>query len=142
MTTAHPSRIATSNGAMIVETRWSDVTVTDYLDCSDRRPFEPAGQHQPDPGHPRHRPNPHRVRPQARLRPRPHRAARHQRRPRGVGGRRDHAAALARCALGHRGSDGPHQTAVADVELDGTPLELVLRLGIHGRPYRSEVSRG
>ena len=32
------------NGTMITETRWSDVTVTDYLDCSDQRPTEPAGR--------------------------------------------------------------------------------------------------
>ncbi len=127
------------DSTMIVETRWSDVTVTDYLDCSDQRPFEPAG-----------RTNLIRAidgtgRIRIEFAPR----LDFGRAPTGLhvtnGGLEVWGAAETMRLLSpgvrwHIEADGPHQTAVADVELDGTPLELVLRLGVHGRPYRSEVT--
>jgi trehalose-phosphatase len=119
-------------GTMITETRWSDVTVTDYLDCSRGRPFRSAGRTtlirviegtgsidiefapRLDFG----------------------------RAPTGLHVIQDGleitgaAETMMLTAPGVRWDivdDGPHQTAVAHVQLDGTPLELMLRLGVPGR---------
>ncbi|WP_419924236.1 trehalose-phosphatase [Candidatus Poriferisocius sp.] len=126
-------------GTMIVETRWSDVTVTDYLDCSDGRPTEPAG-----------RTNLIRAidgtgRIRIEFAPR----LDFGRAPTGlhvtddgleVWGAAETMILLAPGVPWDIQGDGPHQTAVAEIQLDGTPLKLVLRLGVHGRPYRSDLS--
>ena len=127
------------DGTMIVETRWSDVTVTDYLDCSDRRPFEPAG-----------RTNLIRaIEGTGRIRIEFAPRLDFGRAPTGLhqtnGGLEVWGAAETMILLspGVRWSivnDGPHQTATADVQLNGTPLELMLRLGVHARRHRSEVT--
>ena len=127
------------DGTMITETRWSDVTVTDYLDCSDGRPTEPAG-----------RTNLIRAidgtgRIRIEFAPR----LDFGRAPTGLhmidGGLEVWGAAETMVLLSPGVSwnivdDGPHQTAVADVELDGTPLVLMLRLGVHGRPHRTDLT--
>ena len=126
-------------GTMITETRWSDVTVTDYLDCSDQRPFQPAG-----------RTNLIRAivgtgRIRIKFAPR----LDFGRAPTGlhaIEGGLEVAGAAETMILLSPGvrweiiDDGPHQTAIADVQLDGTPLEMVLRLGVHWRPYRSDLT--
>ncbi len=127
------------DGTMVVETRWSDVTVTDYLDCSDGRPTEPAG-----------RTNLIRAidgtgRIRIEFAPR----LDFGRAPTGLhksnGGLEVWGAAETMVLLSPEVgwdivNDGPHQTAVADVQLDGTPLELMLRLGVHGRPHRTDLT--
>lgn len=127
------------DGTLITETRWSDVTVTDYLDCSDGRPTEPAG-----------RTNLIRAidgtgRIRIEFAPR----LDFGRAPTGLhvidGGLEVWGAAETMVLLSPGVSwdivdDGPHQTAVADIELDGTPLELMLRLGVHGRPHRTDLT--
>ena len=127
------------NGTLIVETRWSDVTVVDYLDCSDRRPFQPAGSTNLIRA----------IEGTGRIRIEFAPRLDFGRAPTGLhvtdGGLEVWGAAETMQLLspGVRWEitgDGPHETAVADVQLDGTPLALVLRLGVHGRPYRSEVS--
>lgn len=127
------------DGTMIIETRWSDVTVTDYLDCSGQRPSKPAGRT-------------HLIRAiegTGRIRIEFAPRLDFGRAPTGLhvtnGGLEVSGAAETMVLLspGVRWelvSDGPHQTAVADIQLDGTPLDLVLRLGVHGRPYRSEAT--
>ncbi len=127
------------NGTMIVETRWPDVTVTDYLDCTDRRPYQPAG-----------RTNLIRaVEGTGRIRVEFAPRLDFGRAPTGLhaidGGLEVSGAAETMMLLspGVRWDiidDGPHQTAVADVQLDGTARVLVLRLGVHARPYRSELT--
>ena len=126
------------DGTMVVETRWSDVTVTDYLDCSRGRPFKSAGR------------------------------TTLVRVIEGTGKidiefapRLDFGRAPTGLHMIHDGleitgaaetmmltapglswdivDDGPHQTAVAHVQLDGAPLELMLRLGVPGRFGWSET---
>ena len=127
------------DGTMITETRWSDVTVTDYLDCSDQRPFQPAG-----------RTNLIRAivgtgRIRIEFAPR----LDFGRAPTGlhaIDGGLEVAGAAETMILLSPGvrwdivDDGPHQTAIADVQLDSTPLELVLRLGVHWGPYRLDLT--
>lgn len=127
------------DGTMITETRWSDVTVTDYLDCSDQRPFQPAG-----------RTNLIRAivgtgRIRIEFAPR----LDFGRAPTGlhaiengleVVGAAETMILLSPGVRWEIIGDGPHQTAIADVQLDGTPLEMVLRLGVHWRPYRSDLT--
>ena len=127
------------DGTMVVETRWSDVTVTDYLDCSRGRPFKSAGR------------------------------TTLVRVIEGTGKidiefapRLDFGRAPTGLHMIHDGleitgaaetmmltapglswdivDDGPHQTAVAHVQLDGAPLELMLRLGVPGRFGWSETA--
>lgn len=127
------------DGTMVVETRWSDVTVTDYLDCSRGRPFKSAGR------------------------------TTLVRVIEGTGKidiefapRLDFGRAPTGLHVVHDGleitgaaetmmltapglswdivDDGPHQTAVAHVQLDGAPLELMLRLGVPGRFGWSETA--
>ena len=127
------------DGTMITETRWSDVTVTDYLDCSDQRPFKPAG-----------RTNLIRaIEGTGRIRVEFAPRLDFGRAPTGLhvtdGGLEVSGAAetMILVSPGMRWDivdDGPHQTAIADVQLDGTPRELVLRLGVHGRPHRSDLT--
>ena len=127
------------DGTMIAETRWPDVTVTDYLDCSDQRPFEPAG-----------RTNLIRaIDGSGRIRIEFAPRLDFGRAPTGLhvidGGLEVWGAAEAMVLLSPGVGwdivdDGPHQTAVAEVALDEAPLELDLRLGAHGRPHRSEMT--
>ena len=127
------------DGTMVVETRWSDVTVTDYLDCSRGRPFKSAGR------------------------------TTLVRVIEGTGNidiefapRLDFGRAPTGLHVTHDGleitgaaetmmltapglswdivDDGPHQTAVAHVQLNGAPLELMLRLGVPGRFGWSETA--
>lgn len=127
------------DGTMITETRWSDVTVTDYLDCSDQRPAEPAG-----------RTNLIRAidgtgRIRIEFAPR----LDFGRAPTGLhmidGGLEVRGAAETMVLLSPGVNwdivdQGPHQTAIAEVQLDGSPLELMLRLGVHGRPHRTDLT--
>ena len=127
------------DGTMITETRWSDVTVIDYLDCSDQRPFEPAG-----------RTNLIRaVNGTGRIRIEFAPRLDFGRAPTGlqvigdcleVWGAAEAMVLLSPGVSWDIVDDGPHRTAIADVQLNGTPLELVLRLGIHGRPHRSDLT--
>ena len=127
------------DGTVITETRWSDVTVTDYLDCSDQRPFQPAG-----------RTNLIRAivgtgRIRIEFAPR----LDFGRAPTGlhaiengleVAGAAETMVLLSPGVRWEIVDDGPHQTAIADVQLDGTPLELMLRLGVQWRPYRLDLT--
>ncbi|WP_419918341.1 trehalose-phosphatase [Candidatus Poriferisocius sp.] len=148
------------DGTMITETRWSDITVTDYLDCSDQGSSVSPEQVQIPSG-----PLPEQVqipsgssasagrtnlirvvegtgRIRIEFAPR----LDFSRAPTGVhvtnGGLGVWGAAETMILLSPGVSwdivnDGPHQTAVADVQLDGTPLELTLCLGVHLHPPRS-----
>ena len=127
------------DGTMVVETRWSDVTVTDYLDCSGGRPFTSAG-----------RTTLVRViegtgKIDIEFAPR----LDFGRAPTGLHVIYDGleitgaAETMMLTAPGVRWEivdDGPHQTAVAHVQLDGAPLELMLRLGVPGRFGWSETA--
>lgn len=127
------------DGTMITETRWSDVTVTDYLDCSDQLPFQPAG-----------RTNLIRAivgtgRIRIEFAPRLD-FGRASTGLHAIEGGLEVAGAAETMILLSPGvrweiiDDGPHQTAIADVQLDGTPLELVLRLGVHWHPHRLDLT--
>lgn len=127
------------DGTMVVETRWSDVTVTDYLDCSRGRPFKSAG-----------RTTLIRViegtgKIDIEFAPR----LDFGRAPTGLHVIHDGleiTGAAETMMLTAPGvswdivDDGPHQTAVAHVQLDGAPLELMLRLGVPGRFGWSETA--
>ena len=127
------------DGTMVVETRWSDVTVTDYLDCSRGRPFKSAG-----------RTTLIRViegtgKIDIEFAPR----LDFGRAPTGLHVIHDGleiTGAAETMMLTAPGvswdivDDGPHQTAIAHVQLDGAPLELMLRLGVPGRFGWSETA--
>ena len=127
------------DGTMVVETRWSDVTVTDYLDCSRGRPFKSAG-----------RTTLVRViegtgKIDIEFAPR----LDFGRAPTGlhvihdgleITGAAETMMLTAPGVSWNIVDDGPHQTAVAHVQLDGAPLELMLRLGVPGRFGWSETA--
>lgn len=127
------------DGTMVVETRWSDVTVTDYLDCSRGRPFKSAG-----------RTTLVRViegtgKIDIEFAPR----LDFGRAPTGlhvihdgleITGAAESMMLTAPGLSWNIVDDGPHQTAVAQVQLDGTPLEMMLRLGVPGRFGWSETA--
>ncbi|MCY4194802.1 MAG: trehalose-phosphatase [bacterium] len=124
-------------GTMVTETRWPDVTVTDYLDCSELRPDQPAG-----------RTNLIRViegigRIRIEFAPR----LDFGRAPTGLhtidggieaSGTAETVALLSPGVIWSIVDDGPHQTAIAEIQLGGAPLELELCLGVgaHGGPRR------
>ncbi len=127
------------DSTMIAETRWSDVTVVDYLDCSDDRPLKPAG-----------RTNLIRTLEGTGT-------VRIEFAPRLDFGRAPTGLERTDVGLEVKGAaetmilvspgvkweitnDGPHQTATSEVTLDGTPLSLILRLGVHGRPHRMALT--
>ena len=125
-------------GTMITETRWPNVTVVDYLDCSDQCPYEPAGRTNLI----RAIDGTGRIRIEFAPRLDFGRAPTGLRKTGGgleVWGAAETMVLLSPGVSWDIVDDGPHQTAVADVELGGTPLELVLRLGVHGRPHRTEM---
>ncbi|MDE0238288.1 MAG: trehalose-phosphatase [bacterium] len=127
------------DSTMVVETRWSDVTVTDYLDCSRGRPFKSAG-----------RTTLVRViegtgKIDIEFAPR----LDFGRAPTGLHVIHDGleiTGAAETMMLTAPGlswdivDDGPNQTAVAHVQLDGAPLEMMLRLGVPGRFGWSETA--
>ena len=126
------------DGTMIIETRWSDVTVVDYLDCSDQRPSKPAG-----------RTNLVRsIAGTGRIRVEFAPRLDFGRAPTGleptdvgleVSGAAETMILVSPGVAWDIVDDGPHQTAVAEIQLDGAPLTLTLRLGVHGRRRRSEL---
>ncbi len=127
------------DGTMITETRWSDVTVTDYLDCSDQRSSQPTGRTYLIRS----------IEGTGRIRIEFAPRLDFGRAPTGLvvtnGGLEVWGAAETMVLLSPGVDwdivdDGPHQTAVADVRLDGAPLELTLCLGIHVRPHRFEAT--
>ncbi len=127
------------DASMITETRWSDVTVVDYLDCSDQRPFKPAG-----------RTNLIRcLKGTGKVRIEFAPRLDFGRAPTGlqrtfvgleVTGAAETMILVSPEVEWQITDDGPHQTATAEVQLDGTPLALILRLGVHGRPHRMAVT--
>ena len=127
------------DGTMIAETRWSDVTVTDYLDCSGGRPFRSAGRTTLI------RAIEGTGKVDIEFAPRPD----FGRAPTGLHEIHDGleiTGAAEAMMLTSPGvsweivDDGPHQTAVAQVQLDGAPLEMMLRLGVPGRFGWSETA--
>jgi GH15 family glucan-1,4-alpha-glucosidase len=129
VSTGAPPRQTYAGDSFVLTTRWDGVTVTDYFDCTAGRPFQRAGRTDlvrvlEGSGRVvvRFAPRIDFGRVATRLNPREGGLE--------VDGGSDPVALCSPGVSWSISEDGPHQTAVAEIDLHGAPIALELRYGV------------